>query len=61
MAWGTTCPVVLREGVMKLLGKFISVREPNVRYLGLSTMAKRAKIVETVEGAKNHQDAALFC
>ncbi|KAL7506324.1 hypothetical protein ACHAXN_003634 [Cyclotella atomus] len=60
VAWGTSCPVVLREGAMKLLGKFISVREPNIRYLGLSTMAKLAQIDEaSVEGAKNHQATVL--
>ena len=59
VAWGTDCPIVLREGAMKLLGKFISVREPNIRYLGLSTMAKLAQIEGSVEGAKNHQATVL--
>jgi len=59
VAWGTTAPVTLREGAMKLLGKFISVREPNIRYLGLSTMASLAQIEGSVEGAKNHQATVL--
>ncbi|EED89287.1 alpha subunit of tetrameric clathrin adaptor complex AP1, partial [Thalassiosira pseudonana CCMP1335] len=59
VAWGTTCPVSLREGAMKLLGKFISVREPNIRYLGLMTMAKLAQIEGSVEGAKKHQATVL--
>jgi len=59
VAWGTTCPVVMREGAMKLLGKFISVREPNIRYLGLMTMAKLAQIEGSVDGAKKHQATVL--
>ncbi|KAL7545333.1 hypothetical protein ACHAWF_008686 [Thalassiosira exigua] len=59
VAWGTTCPVAMREGAMKLLGKFISVREPNIRYLGLMTMAKLAQIEGSVEGAKKHQATVL--
>ncbi|KAL3764945.1 hypothetical protein ACHAWU_003805 [Discostella pseudostelligera] len=58
--WGTTCPVALREGAMKLLGKFISVREPNIRYLGLLTMAKLAQIEGSVVGAKQHQATVLI-
>ncbi|KAL9189175.1 hypothetical protein ACHAXT_011665 [Thalassiosira profunda] len=59
VAWGTTCPAAMREGAMKLLGKFISVREPNIRYLGLMTMAKLAQIEGSVEGAKKHQATVL--
>lgn len=59
VAWGTTCPVEMREGAMNILGKFISVREPNIRYLGLSTMAQLAQIDGSVEGAKKHQATVL--
>lgn len=31
---------VARNDIVTLLGKFISVKEPNIRYLGLETMAK---------------------
>ena len=31
---------VARKDIVQLLGKFISVKEPNIRYLGLETMAK---------------------
>lgn len=31
---------VLRKDIVTLLGKFISVKEPNIRYLALETMAK---------------------
>jgi AP-2 complex subunit alpha len=59
IAWGTTCPVTMGEGAMQLLGKFISVREPNIRYLGLMTMAKLAQSEGSVEGAKKHQATVL--
>ena len=59
VAWGTTCPVEMREVAMRILGKFISVREPNIRYLGLMTMAKLAQIEGSVEGAKKHQATVL--
>jgi len=59
VVWGPTCPVEMREGAMKILGKFISVREPNIRYLGLMTMAKLAQIEGSVEGAKKHQATVL--
>ena len=44
---------------MKLLGKFISVREPNIRYLGLLTMAKLAQLEGTAESIKKHQATVL--
>ena len=59
VAWGTTCPPEMIEGSMRILGKFISVREPNIRYLGLMTMAKLAQIEGSVEGAKTHQATVL--
>merc|ERR1719253_1602366 len=59
VAWGSAGPLPLREGAMRLLGKFISVREPNIRYLGLMTMAKLAQIDGSVEGAKKHQATVL--
>lgn len=31
---------VLRKDIVTLLGKFISVKEPNIRYLALESMAK---------------------
>lgn len=60
VCWGTNGPVQLREGAMKLLGKFISVREPNIRYLGLMTMAKLAQLDGgSAEGVKKHQTTVL--
>ncbi len=59
VCWEHTGPVQLREGAMKLLGKFISVREPNIRYLGLMTMAKLAQIEGSGDGVKKHQATVL--
>ena len=44
---------------MQLLGKFIGVREPNIRYLGLMTMAKLAKLKGSSDGVKKHQVTVL--
>lgn len=60
VCWGSSGPQQLREGAMKLLGKFISVREPNIRYLGLMTMAKLAQLDGgSAEGVKKHQATVL--
>lgn len=59
VVWGTAGPEQLREGAMKLLGKFISVREPNIRYLGLMTMAKLAQIEGGADTIKKHQATVL--
>lgn len=59
VTWGATGPASLREGAMKLLGKFISVREPNIRYLGLLTMAKLAQLEGSAEAIKKHQATVL--
>ena len=35
---------VLRKDIVTLLGKFIAVKEPNIRYLALETMSKLSGI-----------------
>jgi AP-2 complex subunit alpha len=59
VCWGSSGPAQLRDGAMKLLGKFISVREPNIRYLGLMTMAKLAQLEGSAESIKKHQATVL--
>lgn len=60
VCWGPSGPTQLRETAMKLLGKFISVREPNIRYLALMTMAKLAQLdIGSAEGVKKHQTTVL--
>lgn len=44
-----------------LLGRFISIREANIRYLGLDTMARLShQQPETLEALKKHQSTILF-
>ena len=57
--WGRGGPANLREGAMRLLGKFISVREPNIRYLGLMTMARLAQLEGSADSIKKHQATVL--
>jgi AP-2 complex subunit alpha len=43
-----------------LLGRFISIREANIRYLGLETMARLAQHPECAGDVKRHQSTILF-
>ncbi|CAG8556564.1 9730_t:CDS:2 [Paraglomus brasilianum] len=43
-----------------LLGRFITSKETNVRYLGLETMAHLAACVDSLEPIKKHQDTILL-
>jgi AP-2 complex subunit alpha len=46
---------------INLLGRFISIREANIRYLGLETMARLSEVQpETLDGLKKHQSTILF-
>ena len=38
-----------------ILGKFIAVREPNIRYLGLETMARMLLLTDVHESVRKHQ------
>lgn len=50
ISYGGTMGSELKHDILKLLGIFISVKEPNLRYLGLETMCKFAVIsVESIE------------
>lgn len=39
ISYGNSVPDALND-IVKLLGVFISVRDPNLKYLGLETMCK---------------------
>ncbi|KAI8368286.1 adaptin N terminal region-domain-containing protein [Radiomyces spectabilis] len=43
-----------------LLGRFISCKETNVRYLGLETMAHLAACADSLEPVKRHQETILM-
>jgi len=41
------------------LGRFMSVREPNIRYLALENMTRLALVPEVLESIRGHQDMVL--
>ncbi|CAM9208245.1 unnamed protein product, partial [Scytosiphon promiscuus] len=49
----------LRSKAMTLLGRFIAVKEPNIRYLGLEVMSRLARL-EGNDTAKKHQATVLM-
>lgn len=55
---GLTSDEKLRNQALTLLGRFISVREPNIRYIGLQTMARLAQL-EGNEAIKKHEATVL--
>lgn len=50
---------ILRKEAVKLLGKFIGVRQPNIRCIGLGTMARLAMLEDTSDLIKKHQPSIL--
>lgn len=44
---------------MKHLSRFINIREPNIRYLGLEAMARIAKLDGTADEIRKQQAAIL--
>ncbi len=51
----------LQDAAMKLLGKFISVREPNIRYLGLMTMSRLASLHDiNKDQIKSYQSTVII-
>lgn len=46
----------LQGNAIGLLGRFVSIREPNFRYLGLETMTRLANIPGTLPAIKKHQE-----
>eukprot|EP00850_Spirogloea_muscicola_P012756 SM000084S23092 [mRNA] locus=s84:17407:23674:+ [translate_table: standard] len=44
---------------VSLLGRFIAIREPNVRYLGLETMTRMLQLVDGQDGIRRHQAQIL--
>jgi AP-2 complex subunit alpha len=56
--WGDSCPVELKEHATNLLGRFIAVKDANIRYLGLDSMTRLAKL-EGPAAVNMHLEAAL--
>lgn len=46
----------MQGAAIGLLGRFISIREPNFRYLGLDTMTKLANVSGSLVAIKKHQE-----
>ncbi|CAM9336963.1 unnamed protein product [Chrysoparadoxa australica] len=56
---GEASEASLRAQAMTLLGRFIGVKEPNIRYLGLETMARLVRL-EGNATIKQHKDIVIM-
>ena len=45
---------------MSLLGKFISVREPNIKYLGLENMVRLAEVPAVADTINRYPSSSLL-
>ncbi|GET01787.1 adaptor protein complex AP-2 alpha subunit [Rhizophagus clarus] len=54
------CESQIVNQAVVLLGRFITSKETNVRYLGLETMSHLAACVDSLEPIKKHQDTILL-
>lgn len=52
---------ILQKEATLLLGKFITVREPNIRYLGLDTMTRLARIESVKPQLVKYQKVVRMC
>lgn len=50
---------VLTEEAAQILGRFVSIRECNLRYLGLETMSKLALLPDALPAIRTHQSTIL--
>lgn len=53
-------PELMSQGVA-LLAKFLSVREPNLKYLALENMARLAEVPAVVDTVNRHQKTIIAC
>lgn len=51
----------LHSQAIGFLGRFVTIKEPNFRYLGLETMTRLARIPSTLQHIKRHQNTIQFC
>ena len=64
--YGVAADPVLQHQAITLLGRFVSVREPNIRYLGLASMARlahtaqREGLDDISRAIRQHQATVLF-
>lgn len=57
---GDASDPTLRTKAVAHLSKFINIREPNIRYLGLETMARLTSVEGTAEAIRKQQATILF-
>lgn len=50
----------LKELAIQLLARFISVSEPNIRYIGLDSMYRLVRLEGDAEAIKQHKNTVLF-
>lgn len=50
----------LKEQAVQLLARFISVSEPNIRYIGLDSMYRLVRLEGDAEAVKQHKSTVLF-
>lgn len=50
----------LKEQAVQLLARFISVSEPNIRYIGLDSMYRLVRLEGDAEAVKQHKNTVLF-
>jgi len=50
----------LRTKAVALLARFIAVKEPNIRYLGLESMTRLAAVSGTTDQIKKHQSTVMY-
>jgi AP-2 complex subunit alpha len=56
--YGADAPSFLKDQVCTLLGRYIAVKDPNIRYLGLDAMTRMAKL-DGPESVQMHQSTVL--
>ncbi|KAK8795582.1 hypothetical protein WA158_000239 [Blastocystis sp. Blastoise] len=59
ISYGNDTDEELRASVVNSLGRYISVQEPNIRYLGLEAMSRLALLDGVSEKIQKHQDTIL--
>ncbi|KAF1325636.1 Ap-2 complex subunit alpha, partial [Globisporangium splendens] len=60
IAQGKKSDPKLKELAVQLLARFISVSEPNIRYIGLDSMYRLVRLEGDAETVKQHKDTVLF-
>jgi AP-2 complex subunit alpha len=60
ISYGKRADLKLKEQAIQLLAKFISVSEPNIRYIGLDSLYRLVRLEGDVDAIKQHKNTVLF-